>query len=144
MRRPTAVQFAVVPLRWRAHSDGDANLARLARQHLGLALAVMALLGAAARALHRRVLSLALAPLPPLLFAALEALDQPRVQYVFLRLPRVVLRLPPFPFDVVLHFVLEREKQVDGYLTVLLRRQGRACGSADLARLTVEHSVQRW
>lgn len=97
----------------RAHGDGDTDLARLARQHLGLALARrrLALVGGAARALGGRVLSLALSTLPPLLIAALKALDQSRVQDVFLRLPRVVLWLPPFPFHVVLHFVLKRENR---------------------------------
>lgn len=94
----------------RAHGDGDADLARFARQHLGLVLGGRrTLVGGAARALGR-VLALALAAGPPQLLATLEALDEPRVQDVLLRLPRVVLRLPPFPFHVVLHFVLKREK----------------------------------
>lgn len=118
--------------RW-AHGYSDSDLARLAGQHLGLALAGrrVALLGAAAGALDGRVLALALPPLAAQLLAALEALNQPRVQYVLLRFPGVVLRLPPFPFHVVLHFVLERENSAVNVVKMKRVRRWR-----DVARLT--------
>lgn len=112
-----AVQLRrVVPLGGRrTHGDGNADLARLARHHLGLALAGrrVALLGAAARALGGRVLALAPPALAAMLLAALEALYEPWVQDILLRLPSVVLWFPPFPFHVILDFVLSNSLPYD-------------------------------
>lgn len=112
VRRSRAIQLCgVVPLRRRTHGDSYADLARLPGQHLRLALAGrrVSLLGAAAGALDRGVLPLALSALTPQLLPAFEAFYEPVVEYVLLRFPGVVLRLPPFPFHVVLHFVLKRD-----------------------------------
>lgn len=70
----------------------------------------MSLLRGASSAFHRGMLPLAFAALPALFLASLETLDETRVEDVLLRLPGVVLRLPTFPFHVVLDFALKLER----------------------------------
>lgn len=137
-----AVQLRrVVPLGGgRTHGDGNADLARLSRQYLGLALAGrrVALLGAAARALGGRVLALAPPALAAMLLAALEALYEPWVQDILLRLPSVVLRFPPFPFHVVLDLVLKTENSsVIKLYYISQSTSGGVRPLADVARLPV-------